>query len=134
MPLYEFKCLRGHNFDRFLRLTEYDSAQECACGSAAVRQISMVMVAPDLPGYESPASGKWIQGRRQREDDLRRTNSRPYELGERTDMEKRKAAMDAELDSRVERTVGEFVSKLPANKRDELGKSLERHEVTTERR
>lgn len=33
----------------------------------------------DLPGYESPVSGRWIEGRRARRDDLARTGSRPYE-------------------------------------------------------
>lgn len=33
----------------------------------------------DLPGYESPASGKWIEGRRARREDFKRTNTRPYE-------------------------------------------------------
>lgn len=134
MPIYEFKCLRGHDFDRFLRLAEYDRPQACACGSPAMRQISAVRVFGDLPGYESPATGKWVEGRRQREEDLKRSGCRPYDLGERTDLEKRKAAAEADLDKRVEHTVGEFISKLPARKRDELGVGLEHHEVTTERR
>jgi hypothetical protein len=33
----------------------------------------------DLPGYESPVTGKWIEGRRARREDLKRTGCRPYE-------------------------------------------------------
>jgi hypothetical protein len=33
----------------------------------------------DLPGYESPVTGLWVEGRRQRREDLKRTRSRPYE-------------------------------------------------------
>lgn len=33
----------------------------------------------DLPGYESPASGKWIEGRRARREDFKRTGCRPFE-------------------------------------------------------
>lgn len=33
----------------------------------------------DLPGYESPVTGKWIDGRKARREDLKRTNSRPWE-------------------------------------------------------
>jgi hypothetical protein len=33
----------------------------------------------DLPGYESPVTGKWIEGKRARREDLKRTGSRPYE-------------------------------------------------------
>lgn len=33
----------------------------------------------DLPGYESPVNGKWVEGRRARREDLKRTGCRPYE-------------------------------------------------------
>jgi hypothetical protein len=33
----------------------------------------------DLPGYESPVTGKWIEGRAARREDLARTGCRPYE-------------------------------------------------------
>jgi hypothetical protein len=33
----------------------------------------------DFEGYVSPASGKWIEGRRARRDDLARTHCRPFE-------------------------------------------------------
>lgn len=42
-----------------------------------------VSIAPfihaDLPGYQSPVTGKWIEGRRARRDDLARSHSRPWE-------------------------------------------------------
>jgi hypothetical protein len=37
------------------------------------------MIVPDLPGYESPVTGKWVEGRKARREDLKRTGSRPYE-------------------------------------------------------
>jgi hypothetical protein len=37
------------------------------------------MVVPDIPDYVSPVSGKLVSGRRQRRDDLKRTNSREWE-------------------------------------------------------
>ena len=33
----------------------------------------------DLPGYESPATGLWVEGRRARREDLKRSRCRPYE-------------------------------------------------------
>lgn len=33
----------------------------------------------DLPGYTSPVTGQWVEGRRARREDLVRTGSRPYE-------------------------------------------------------
>jgi hypothetical protein len=44
----------------------------------AVRNDS-AMVIPDTPGYQSPASGLWVEGRKQRREDFKRTGSRPFE-------------------------------------------------------
>lgn len=33
----------------------------------------------DLPGYTSPVTGLWVEGRKARREDLKRTGSRPYE-------------------------------------------------------
>ena len=33
----------------------------------------------DLPGYDSPIDGRWIEGRAQRREDLRRNGCRPFE-------------------------------------------------------
>jgi hypothetical protein len=59
----------------------------------------------DYEGYESPASGKWISGRRQRLEDLKRTGCRPYEEGERQEYERRQVAVDRELDRTVDEAV-----------------------------
>ena len=54
------------------------------------------MVFPDLPGYQSPVSGKWIDGRKARRDDLARTNSRPWEGLEQEKKEAAKHAAERE--------------------------------------
>lgn len=36
-------------------------------------------VMPDLPGYESPIDGKWVEGRAQRREDLKRHGCIPYD-------------------------------------------------------
>ena len=36
-------------------------------------------VLPDTPGYQSPIDGAWVEGRKARQADLRRSNSRPWE-------------------------------------------------------
>lgn len=38
-----------------------------------------VLVCPDLPGYLSPVTGLWVEGRKARREDLARTECRPYE-------------------------------------------------------
>ena len=67
MPLYEYLCPEGHTFERMLPLAEYRTQQYCACGNAAQK---VILHAPrvfgDYEGYESPASGKWIEGKRAR--------------------------------------------------------------------
>jgi hypothetical protein len=85
----------------------------CHCGQAARK---VILTAPrvfgDFEGYESPASGRWIEGRRARLEDFARTGTRPYELGERQEMEKRQAdndrRMDQAVDEAVERTLNEM--------------------------
>lgn len=37
------------------------------------------MVWDDLPPYDSPIDGRMVDGRRQRREDLKRSNCRPYE-------------------------------------------------------
>lgn len=43
------------------------------------RAQALHFIQPDLPGYESPVTGQWIEGRRARREDLKRTGCRPYE-------------------------------------------------------
>lgn len=45
-------------------------------------QVAMPMVQSDYPAYYSHASGKMIEGRRARRDDLARTGCRPFEPDE----------------------------------------------------
>jgi hypothetical protein len=62
-------------------------------------------IQPDLPGYESPVSGLWVEGRRARRDDLARTHSRPWEglEQERKEAAKGQAANERRLDQLAER-------------------------------
>jgi hypothetical protein len=60
------------------------------------------LVAPDLPGYESPVTGQWIDGRKARREDLKRNHCRPYELGEREHFLKNR---DRDFDRHMERVI-----------------------------
>lgn len=59
----------------------------------------------DLPAYESPVDGQVVDGRRQRRNDLARTNSRPYEGREQEEKEaaKIRAAREGQLDQLAEK-------------------------------
>lgn len=58
-------------------------------------------VVPDLPGYISPVTGLWVEGRKQRREDLARSGCRPWEgMGQ----EKKEAArIRAEADKQIDR-------------------------------
>ena len=113
MPVYEYRCPEGHTFEVLLPVAEYRKAQVCRCGLGAEK---VILHAPrvfgDFPGYESPASGRWIEGRRARADDLARTGCRPYEAGETQDLARRQAENERQLDKVtdevVERTLAEI--------------------------
>lgn len=134
MPLYNYRCPAGHLFERWLPVREYREPQNCECGQVGEKLILYApMVQGDLPAYISPVTGMLISGRRAREEDLRVHGCVPYEPGMRQDMERRKAEEEAALDASVERTVGEFVEKLPAAQRESLGNFMESNEVGIER-
>lgn len=78
------------------------------------------MVAPDLPGYESPVSGKWIEGRAARREDLRRTGCRPYEEGERQEWKKQVAHEEKQLDRERHEAVARAFYAMPESKRRAL--------------
>ena len=68
--------------------------------------MKVIITAPrvfsDFEGYESPASGKWIEGRRARLEDFARTGTRPHEAGEAADAARARARLAQELDAQVE--------------------------------
>lgn len=59
----------------------------------------------DLPGYESPATGEWVEGRKARREDLKRSGCRPYEGREQEakEAQKLKQAESARLDQLAEK-------------------------------
>ena len=63
------------------------------------------MVMYDLPGYESPVSGKWVEGRAARREDLKRTGCRPYEgrESEAKEVAKVRAAVAVKTDQLAEK-------------------------------
>ena len=111
--MYEYRCPRGHISERHRPFSEYKEATFCTCGETATRVIlSPPKVFGDYEGYESPASGKWIEGRKARERDFAETGTRPYEIGERADAIRRAAAAERELDRTVDEVVDQTLSEL----------------------
>ena len=117
MPTYVFKCpFCRTQFERILRLADYDKPQNCSCGETAERQICAPAVRGDYPPYECPVTGQIIEGRRAHEENLRRHGCRVLEPGEDREASRRAAASEAEFDKTVEDTVERLVANLPDEK------------------
>jgi|SRR5579859_868264 len=83
----------------------YDPATKSLVETAARKSRALHFIQPDLPGYQSPVTGLWIEGRKARREDLLRTNSRPYEGFEQESKEaaKVRAAHEQKLDALAEK-------------------------------
>ena len=87
----------------------------------------------DLPSYQSPITGKWIDGRVQRREDLARSGCVEYDPGMKEEQAKRHAREDAELDRKVDAHVEETIYKMPTEKREKLAAELENSDVSVTR-
>lgn len=125
MPIYEFLCQSGHKFDRVLRLAEYDTPQTCECGETATRLISTPMFAVDIPAYQSPVTGRWINSRAERREDLKRTGCVEYEPSMKDHAERARQREDADLEKAMEQTVEAEIHAMPVRKREKLIAELE---------
>lgn len=81
-----------------------------------------ILICPDLPGYVSPVTGLWVEGRRARREDLKRTGSRPYEGLEQEQKEaaRQNAYKEQQFDASLTKTVSETFYQFPPSKRDIL--------------
>lgn len=125
MPLYEYKCAKGHKFDRFLKLADWDSKQVCECGSEAIKQLSAPAVQVDFPAYVSPGTGKYITSRTQRREDLKASGCVEYEPSMVEHQRKRHEAEDAALDKVVDEHVEKTIYEMPTAQRERLVSELE---------
>lgn len=116
MPVYEYRCGDGHVFERILPVSAYLEPQFCSCGEVGQKVIlHPPRVFGDYEGYESPATGRWVEGRRARAEDLRVSGCRPYEPGEaraaasQAEVEAEKQ-LDTKVDVLVERTLDDMLN------------------------
>lgn len=125
MPLYTYECKACGTREDAFRTIPLRDEYPLHCSLPMARVIVAPFIAPDLPGYVSPVTGAWVEGRRARTEDLARTGSRPFEAGEREEAARRRKALDAELDASIEETVGREIEAMPSAKRERLGNELE---------
>jgi predicted nucleic acid-binding Zn ribbon protein len=120
MPIYAYLCRRNHAFERYLPLADYAAAQTCECGAASTKQLCAPLVVADLPGYQSPVDGRWVEGRKARREDLARNNCVPYEPSMKAEHAKRIERSNAAIDRKVDEHVEAEISRMPARKREKL--------------
>lgn len=123
MPMYEAvcdTCGKAHDY--------YATAARCydtpvCCGKQTTK---MILTPPfgmvDIPAYVSPVTGRVIDSRAKRRDDLARTNSRPWEgMEQETKEAQRRAAYEEKKqDAKLEEAVVSAWHQLPADKRQAL--------------
>lgn len=114
MPLYTSKCSAGHKEDFWAKIDARDIARQCACGLPSLRVLAAPALRPEIPSYQSPIDGRWIDSRAARREDLARSGSMEWDPGMRSDFARTRAdnleKSYAEIDRAVEKTAGEMVS------------------------
>ena len=58
MPLYDFRCAEGHEFERAVPLAEFAAPQSCGCGAPSRRLLSAPRVKSDTTAPQMGADGK----------------------------------------------------------------------------
>lgn len=83
----------------------YDPTSKELVEVSAARSQALHFIQPDIPGYASPVTGQWIEGRKARREDLLRTHSRPWEgmAEERKEAARHTARKEAQLDGLAEK-------------------------------
>ena len=126
MPFYEHECPQGHRQTRYLPLAEHQATLPCACGEMAHQVISapiFVKAAQDVC-YDSPIDGRPITSWHAREEDLKRSNCRPYDPEMKTDAARFRQQQDAALDQSIEASVEQAIEKMPTKQRGKLYSEL----------
>jgi putative FmdB family regulatory protein len=128
MPTYDYKCPSCHARREIVKplaeLNRTEPCHRCKCGGME-RLISAPMVRGDLPGYDCPITGKWIEGRRAHEENLARHGCRVFEAGEREAFIRQRQADERDFDRRLDETAEAFIANLPTEKRDRLAGEME---------
>ena len=127
MPIYVYKCPKGHEFDVFKAIKNIDTPTYCECGEEAKRKIVPTMLNCDMQPweyYESPVSGKPITSYKQRKEDMERHGCVDYEPSMKKVQKQKIKAEDAALDKKVDDTVEREWEAMPTSKKEKLANEL----------
>ena len=126
MPLYLYRCLDCNKsrtvFKPLILLNREELCPTCSTPSS--RQICAPAIVADYPGYSCPVTGKWIEGRRAHEENLKRQGCRVLETGETEQATREGQHAARQLDESVDQTVEQFYEALPTEKREQLATAV----------
>lgn len=127
MPTYDYECPKcNRTFEHTHRIAD-TAPRFCPIDEYPLtKTISAPRVMGDYPGYQCPATGKWIEGRRAHEENLRRQGCHVRETGEGEALARRRAEADEELGRIAEQAAVDFVNTAPPEKVAVLAGELER--------
>lgn len=106
--IYESICHECGKVHEYIRSAKNYRDTPFCCGQKTEK---VILTAPygvvDIPAYQSPVTGRWINSRRERNEDLKRNDCRPWEgLAEEKKEAARRAAYDEQKqDKAIEKTV-----------------------------
>lgn len=123
MPTYQARCkLCGTDHEYYSSIAQCLITPEC-CGEATQK---VILTAPigimDIPAYQSPITGKLIDSRAKRREDLARSGSRPWEgMEQETKVARQRAAdLEKKTDAAIESAAVAAWQSLPSEKRKVL--------------
>lgn len=122
MPLHDYECRScGHKEERFVKLADLHWSQFCPeCFSRMVRLMPAPRIQMDYQGYTCPITGKWIEGRRAHEENLRKHGCRVLESGEHESNIRRREQEAAALEDKIADTAAREIASWPAEKQSKL--------------
>ena len=111
MPMYRARCIAcSEQTDFFRKIAERDSLPNCACGGNYERILTPTFLAPDIEPYISPASGKLINSRTDRRDDLKAGGYIEWEPGIKEQVAKNRERNQKQIDAEISNQVDELVT------------------------
>lgn len=122
MPMYTVRCAECGKYDTIFRRIAQRDTDLPVCHGLMHRIIEAPAVQDDLPGYQSPINGQWVEGRRARHEDLRRNHCRPWEgmAAEKQEAHRRAAEIDRAYDKAVEGALVDTYKSLSPDKQRAL--------------
>jgi len=128
MPIYEASCPEcGAYHTYYQAVNNCYETPFCDCGAKTEKGVfTAPMGIVDIPAYQSPVTGRWINSRSQRAEDLKRNGCRPWEgmEQEKKEADRQKAYAEADEDKKLTRSAEIALAQMAPEKRRILETSL----------